>query len=86
LDEFTYPIDSGAAASATGTPVFSYMPLSGLTDVNGEITSSRSWPAAQGLKGWARKSTTSPLFQQTAISISDASGGTDLLVALQPDE
>jgi hypothetical protein len=84
--ELEYAVDSGAAATALGTPVFSYMPLSGLTDVNGEITSSRSWPAAQSLKGWARKSTASPLFQQTAISILDASGGTDLLVALQSDE
>jgi hypothetical protein len=84
--ELEYPVDSAAAATALGTPVFSYMPLSGLTDVLGEISSSKSWPAAQALKGWARKSTASPLFQQTAISITDASGGTDLLVALQSDE
>ncbi len=84
--ELEYPVDSGAAATALGTPVFSYMPISGLTDVLGEIESSKSWPASQGLKGWARKSTASPLYKQTALSISDASGGTDLLLALQSDE
>jgi len=83
---FTYTVDSGATTPAGGTPVFSYMPLSGLSDVNGEITSSKSWPASQALKGWVRKSTTSPFFKQTAVSISDASGGTDLLVSLQSDE
>lgn len=83
---FTYPVDSGATTPAGGTPVFSYMPISTLTDSNGEVASSKSWPASQGLKGWARKSSSSPFFKQTAISIADASGGTDLLLALQPDE
>jgi hypothetical protein len=83
---FTYPIDSGATSPAGGTPIFSYVPIQGLTDSNGEISSSKVWPASQGLIGWARKSSAAPFFKQTAISIADASGGTDLLVALQPDE
>lgn len=83
---FTYTVDSGATSPAGGTPIFSYVPIQGLTDVNGEISSARVWPTAQSLTGWARKSSTSPFFKQTAISITDAAGGTDLLVALQPDE
>ena len=83
---FTYAIDSGATSPAGGTPVFSYVPIQGLTDVNGEISSSRVWPTSQGLSGYARKSSASPYFKQTAISITDASGGTDLLVTLQSDE
>lgn len=83
---FTFPIDSGATSPAGGTPVFSYAPIQGLTNASGVIQSSKTWPASQGLTGWARKSTTSPFFKQTAISIADASGGADLLVALQPDE
>jgi hypothetical protein len=82
---FEYAIDSGATSPAGGTPVFSYAPISGLTDVNGEIQSSKTWPAVQGVKGKVRKSSAAPYFKQTAISISDASGGTDLLLALQPD-
>ncbi len=83
---FTYTIDSGATTPAGGTPVFSYVAIQGLTDSGGVISSSKVWPASQSLIGWARKSSASPFFKQTAISIADASGGTDLLTALQPDE
>jgi hypothetical protein len=83
---FTYSVNTSAAASAGGTPVFSYAPLSGLTDSNGVIQSSKSWPASQGLKGWARKSTSSPLYKQSPISVADASGGTDLVVLMIEDE
>ena len=83
---FTYSVTSGITSPATGTPVFSYVPISGLTDVNGEIQSSKTWPASQGLTGWARKSTSSPYYVESMISVADASGGTDLLVALQSDE
>lgn len=81
---FTYTINALAAASAGGTPVFSYAPISGLTNVSGVISSSKVWPAVQGLQGWARKS--SDLLKQAPISITDGSGGTNLLIALQPDE
>lgn len=84
---FTYSVDSGIAATATGTPVYSYVPIQGLTDVNGEISSERAWPASQSLTGWARlTNATSPFYKQAAIVIADASGGTDLLVTLLDDE
>lgn len=83
---FTYSVDSGLGSPAGGTPVFSYAPLHGLTDVNGEIQSSKTWPAAQGVTGWVRKSSASPYYKEAMLNIADASGGTDLLVALQPDE
>lgn len=83
---FTYAIDAGATSPAGGTPIFSYVAIQGLTNVSGAIQSSKTWPASQGLTGWARKSTTAPFFKQTAINITDASGGTDLLVTLQSDE
>ncbi len=83
---FTYSVNDNPSSPATGTPVFSYVPISGLTDVNGEIQSSRVWPNTQSVTGWARKSSASPFFKQTPISIADASGGTDLLIALQPDD
>jgi hypothetical protein len=83
---FTYAVDSGLSTPAGGTPVFSYAPISGTTDGVGVISSSKSWPSSQSLSGWARKSTSSPYYKQTAISIADAKDGTDLLVAMQPDE
>jgi len=83
---FTYTVPAGAGASAGGTPVFSYVAVSGLTNASGIIQSSKTWPASQGLTGWARKTTSAPYYKQTSINIADASGGTDLLVALQPDE
>ena len=83
---FTYAVTSGISSPATATPVFSYAPISGLTATTGIIQSSKTWPAAQGLTGWARKSTSSPYYKQTVITVSDASGGTDAAVILQLDE
>ncbi|MHC4312597.1 MAG: hypothetical protein ACYSW3_09065 [Planctomycetota bacterium] len=83
---FTYSVTSGISSPATATPVFSYAPISGLTATTGIIQSSKTWPAAQGLIGWARKSTTSPYYKQTGITVADASGGTDATVTLQLDE
>jgi len=83
---FTYAVTSGISSPATGTPVFSYAPISGLTATTGIIQSSKVWPASQGLIGWARKSTSSPFYRQTGITVADASGGTDATVTLQSDE
>jgi len=84
---FTYAVDSGIAATATGTPVYSYVAVHGLTDINGEITASKTWPAPQSLTGWARlTNATSPFYAQAPIAIPDASGGTDLLTTLPDDE
>lgn len=80
---FTYSVPSFEPSPAGGTPTFSYAPISGLTNVSGIIQSSKTWPASQGLKGWARKSSAS--VKQSEINVTDASGGTDLQVALQPD-
>ena len=84
---FTYAVDSGVSSPATATPVYSYVPVQGLTDVNGEITASKTWPASQSLTGWARlTNAVSPFYKQGAITVSDASAGTDLLVTLLNDE
>lgn len=80
---FTYTVDVLAGASAGGTPVYSYAAISGLTNASGIISSAKAWPASQGLTGWARKSSAN--VKQSEINITDASGGTDLQVALQPD-
>ncbi len=83
---FTYTVPSGTTATSGGTPIFSYVAISGLTNAGGVIQSSKVWPATQSLSGWVRRSTTAPYYAQSVITIADASNGTDLLVALQPDE
>lgn len=84
---FTYSVDSGTSSPATGTPVFSYAPIAGLTDASGVIQSSKTWPAVQSLKGWARKkNTSSPFYKDATITVSDASAGTNQTLVLLPDE
>lgn len=86
-NSYTYAVNSGLSSPATGTPVSSYAPIVGLTDVNGEIQSSKTWPASQSLTGWARKkNTVSPFYQDGNITVADASGGTDQVVTLILDE
>lgn len=85
-NNYTYTVDSGASSPATGSPVSSYAPISGLTSSLGVIQSSKTWPAAQSLTGWARKSTTAPYYKTSPISVADASGGTDILVLMISDE
>jgi hypothetical protein len=85
---FTYTVPSGLSSPATGTPIFSYAPIGGLlTNASGIVSSSKTWPATQGIVGYARKkNTVSPFYKDGDISIADASTGTDSLVVLQPDE
>lgn len=85
---FTYAVDSGSSSPATGTPVVSFMSLYGLTDANGNISSTRTWGAAQQVKGWARKkNTVSPFYKDGNIAYAvDNSNGNTINVVLQPDE
>ncbi|WP_455363598.1 hypothetical protein [[Eubacterium] cellulosolvens] len=83
---FTYTVDSGASASAGGTPVVSYVALYGLTATTGIVQASKTWPASQSLTGWARKSTTSPYYRQSSLAIADASGGSDVTALMILDE
>jgi hypothetical protein len=84
--QFTYTVDAGASASAGGTPVFSYVGLYGTTATTGIVQASKTWPASQSLTGWARKSTSSPYYRQSSLSIADASGGSDVTALMILDE
>lgn len=85
--QFTYSVDAGASASAGGTPIFSYVGLYGTSAGSpATVQSSKTWPASQGLKGWARKSTSSPYYKQAPLSIADASGGSDINALMILDE
>ena len=84
---YTYSVATGISSPATGTPISSYAAVAGLTNASGVISSSKTWPVSQSLKGWARKkNASSPFFKDADINIADASGGTDLLLVLQLDE
>ena len=86
-NSYTYSVDSGLSSPATGSPVASYAAISGLTNGSGVIESSKTWPASQGLKGWARKkNASSPFYKDGNINIADASGGSDVVLTLNPDE
>ena len=83
---FTYSVDSGLGTPAGGTPIFSYVGLYGTTNTAGVVQASKTWPASQGLTGWARKSTSSPYYKQSALSIADASNGSDITALMITDE
>ena len=83
---FTYPVDSGLSSPATGTPVVSYVPISGTTNASGIILAKIAWPVSQSLSGWARKSTSSPYYKQSTISVADASADVNATVTLISDE
>lgn len=86
VNTYTYTVDSGLSSPATGSPVSSYVGLYGTTNSTGVVQASKTWPAAQGLKGWARKSTSAPYYRQSALTVTDASGGSDVTALMLSDE
>lgn len=88
VNTYTMTVPSGLSSPATGTPVASYAPIGGqLTNASGVVSSSKTWPASQGLTGWARlKNASSPFYKDADINVSDASSGTNITLTLQPDE
>lgn len=84
---YTYLVNDNPSSPATGTPIASYIAVTGLTDVNGEIEAAKTWPASQSLDGYARlKNTSTPFYADANITIADASAGTDVILVLQLDE
>lgn len=65
---YTYSVDSGTVSPATGSPVASAVIIHGTTDVNGEISDSRTYASAQPVKGRALRSTTGDLYKTAPIN------------------
>jgi hypothetical protein len=65
---YTYSVDSGLTSPATGTPIATGVLVYGVTDANGEVSDTRSMSAAQPVTGWARKSTSSPLYKTAPLN------------------
>jgi len=86
-DEYTYSVDSGASSPATGSPVSSAVIISALSTGAGLVSDTRTFSSNQPFKGWARKSSGSPYYQNGAITgtISSTDGFT-ASIALLSDE
>ena len=54
--------------TASGTIKSTFVPLYGLTDINGEISDSRVYSSDQNVVGWARKSSASPFYKTAPIT------------------
>ena len=86
-DEYTYAVDSGASSPATGSPVSSAVIISGLTNGSGLASDTRTFSSNQPFKGWARKSSAQPYYQNGAITgIVSSTDGFTASIALLSDE
>ena len=84
---YEYAVDSGTVSPATGSPVSSAVIISGLSNGSGVITDTRTYSSNQPFKGWARKSSGSPYYQNGSISGTiNSSTGFTASIALLSDE
>lgn len=68
VNEYTY-VMAGSPSSPASTPInATEVILSGLSDVNGEITASRTYSADQKYRGFARKSDATPFYKTANIN------------------
>lgn len=65
---YTFTTAGTNSGSDAGSPTVYFVYLSGLTDVNGEISTSRVFPSDQACVGSARKSTSAPFYKQGSIT------------------
>jgi len=87
LSTFTYTLPSDPGSSPTGTITFSYLALYGTTDASGNLSTSKVYPSAQPVSGWARKSSGSPYYKTGPFSGSvSSSDGFSANVQLVADE
>jgi hypothetical protein len=77
-----YLLAAAGGPIAQGTIIFNT-----LTDINGQVTDTRSLGSDQPVEGWSRKGTTSPVFKQANIvGTIDSDTGLTLTVQMIPDE
>lgn len=65
---FTYTVSGSPATPATGTITFSFVPIEGLTDASGNITTSRVYASPQPIKGTVRKASSAPYYKSAGIT------------------
>lgn len=86
-NSYTYSVDSGLSSPATGSPTSTGVLVYGLTGAPGTVTDTRTLSSNQPVTGWARKSTSSPLYKTAPISgTANSSTDTTLTAVLIADE
>jgi len=86
-NSYTYSVDSGLSSPATGSPVSTGVLVYGTTGAPGTVTDTRTLSASQPVTGWARKSTSSPLYKTAPITgTASSSADTTLTAVMIGDE
>jgi hypothetical protein len=86
-NSYSYTMGSAPGSSPTGTIYATYVLISGDTDVNGQISTTRSFSVDQPISGWARKSSAAPFYKTGAINGTvDKDTGASLSAVLVADE
>ncbi len=68
VDSYTYTMGSTPGTNPTGTIISTFVALYGLSDINGQVTTSRVYSVAQPVIGWTRKSTTTPFYKEGILT------------------
>ena len=86
-NSYTYSVDSGLSSPATGSPTSTGVLVYGVTGAPGTVTDTRTLSSDQPVTGWARKSTSSPLYKTAPITgTANSSTDTTLTAVLIADE
>lgn len=68
VNEYTYTVSGSPTTPATGTIMSTFVALYGLTNEDGEVTTSRVYSSDQPITGWAREIGTSPYYKSGPIN------------------
>jgi hypothetical protein len=78
---------STPGSSPTGTITSTFVALAGLSDVNGVVSTTKTYSTDQPVTGWARKSSSSPYYAQGPINDTiDSVDGLSISAILISDE
>ena len=86
-NSYSYVMSSAPGSSPTGTIKATFVALYGVSDGSGIVTTSRVYSDDQPITGWARKSSSSPLYKPGSVAGSvDAVIGLNTSITLIQDE
>jgi len=84
---YTYTMSETTTSPATGTIKSTFAYINGVTNSSGEISDTRSISSDQPIKGWIRKSSSSPYYKQgNVLGTVDSSNGLTVNLQLISDE
>ena len=86
VNSYTYTVSGTPATPATGTIISSFVVVEGLTNVNGQISATRTYPTDQPLTGKVRKNSSAPYYKTAGITGSvDSANGFSATVQMVDD-